>query len=109
MNSWVLAFVAEASATSSTMRATTVWLGSRVTTRCNTPDPFTVPANTSSPRALATGIDSPVIERWSTSLAPTAPHRLRVSGPRPHHHPVPTTSSLAATTRSLPSPWTTTA
>ncbi|SGO59245.1 Uncharacterised protein [Mycobacterium tuberculosis] len=105
-----MAFVAEASATSSTMRATTVWLGSRVTTRCNTPDPFTVPANTSSPRALATGIDSPVIERWSTSLAPdsTAPS-AGIRSPGRTTTRSPTTSSLAATTRSLPSPWTTTA
>src|SRR5271165_2692708 len=70
MNSWVLALVADASATIATIRATTVSVAARSTRTVSAPVPLRVPANTSSPAVLAAGSGSPVIVAWFTSLAP---------------------------------------
>src|SRR5665647_1463443 len=62
MTSCVFALVAEASCTSATILATTVSRAARFTTIERAPAPLSVPANTSSPTCLVTGIGSPVIE-----------------------------------------------
>ena len=61
MNSWVRALVAEACSTIATILATTLSAASRSTRTRRAPTPLSVPANTSSPAALATGSGSPVI------------------------------------------------
>ena len=53
------------------MRATTESAAARDTSTTSAPVPLTVPANTSAPGVLVTGSGSPVIEAWSTSLAPS--------------------------------------
>ena len=52
------------------MRASVVSARRRVTATISAPWPLMVPANTSSPSALSTGSDSPVIGAWLTSERP---------------------------------------
>ena len=52
------------------IRASVVSRRTRVTRTSRAPRPLMVPANTSSPGALSTGIDSPVTGAWLTALCP---------------------------------------
>ena len=85
------------------MRAITVSLAARVTRARSPPWPFIVPANTSAPVPLWTGVASPVIDAWFTSELPsiTSPSAgIRSPGLMITRSPM--TSSSIATRRSAP-------
>ena len=69
------------------MRASVVSARRRVTATTSAPWPLMVPANTSSPSAFSTGIDSPVIGAWLTSERPVLHHAVEGDAvARPHDH-----------------------
>ena len=75
-----------------------------VTRTSSAPAPLIVPAKTSAPGAFATGIDSPVMGAWFTSLAPaTTAASSGTFSPGRTTTMSPTTTSSTATRTSRPS------
>ena len=89
------------------IRARTVSLAGLVASTVNVPSPLIVPANTSSPCILATGILSPVIGAWFTEPAPstTSPSSAILSPARTTKR-LPTDTDAAGTSCSDPSEFT---
>ena len=100
----ILALPASADCTSSIMRASELSSPTRWARMSNAPNWFTVPLFTSSPGALSTGSDSPVITDSSMEVRPsrTVPSTATVS-PGSTRSTSPTCTSSAATTVSTPS------